>query len=72
MVVEEPAVVLAAGGELTVTSSTQELPVASGSAVWVGAADGRVSVTARGEGTRASEFDATAFIVTVGDAAALG
>ena len=71
MVVEEPAVVLAAGGELTVTSSTQELPVASGSAVWVGAADGRVSVTARGEGTRASEFDATAFIVTVGDAAAL-
>src|SRR5699024_1469156 len=42
MVVEEPAVVLAAGGELTVTSSTQELPVASGSAVWVGAADGRV------------------------------
>ena len=71
MVVEEPAVVLAAGGELTVTSSTQELPVASGSAVWVGAADGRVSVIARGKGTRASEFDATAFIVTVGDAAAL-
>lgn len=72
MVVQGPAVVLAAGGELTVTSSTQELPVASGSAVWVGAADGSVSVTARGEGTRASEFDATAFIVTVGDAAALG
>ena len=71
MVIEEPAVVLAAGGELTVTSATQKLPVASGSAVWVGAADGRVSVNARGEGTRESEFDATAFIVTVGDAAAL-
>lgn len=71
MMVEEPAVVLAAGGELTVTSSTQELPVPSGFAVWVGAADGRVSVTARGEGTRASGFDATAFIVTVADMTAL-
>lgn len=71
MDVDEAAVILAANGELTVSSASQELAVASGTAAWVGEKDGRVHVTARNGADRSSDFDAVGFIVTVGDATAV-